>query len=322
MKAAIVDTLGVAPSYGDFPEPEAGEGETVVTVRAAPLSPIVKSLVAGKHYTSGKSGGFVPGVDGVGTDPSGKRVYFLFPKAPFGSMAEKALAWEHMLVPVPDALSDEQAAATATAGLASWIALSRRAQLQRGDTVLVNGATGAAGGMALQIARHFGASKVIAVGRNKDKLQRLDANARIVLDDEADRLLRHQFDQGVNVVLDFVWGEPASRVLRAATTGRGSRAGEPRLRYVQLGTVAGEEISLRGDMLRSTGLELIGSGIGSVSVSELLAGAGELLAATPAAGFRAPFKSLPLSDVAAAWSEEADERCLLMCRREVPDPAQ
>ncbi|WP_436606515.1 zinc-binding dehydrogenase [Sorangium sp. So ce1036] len=312
MKAAVVHALGVPPSYGDFREPEAGDGETVVTVHAAPLSPIVKGLVSGRHYASGKSGGFVPGVDGVGTDSLGRRVYFLFPKAPFGAMAEKALALNGMIVPVPDLLSDEQAAAIATAGLASWIALSRRALLQKGDTVLVNGATGAAGGMAIQTARYFGAGKVIAVGRDEAKLDRLDADVKIAFDGDADRALRDQFDRGVDVVLDFVWGEPAVRVLRAATKDRGSRAGEPRLRFVQLGTMAGDEIPIRGDMLRSTGLELIGSGIGSVPVKELLAGAGELLAAAPAAGFRAPFKSLPLSAVTDAWNEAPDVRCLLL----------
>jgi NADPH:quinone reductase-like Zn-dependent oxidoreductase len=312
MKAAIVHTFGVAPSHGEFREPEPGDGETVVTVRAAPLSPIVKSLAAGRHYTSGTRAGFVPGVDGVGTDPAGRRVYFLFPKAPFGSMAQRTLVASRMLVPVPEGLSDEEAAAIPTAGLASWIALSRRARLQTGDTVLVNGATGAAGAMAIRVARHFGAGKVIAVGRDRAKLARLDADVAIALDDGADRSLREQLDRGVDVVLDFVWGEPAARVLRAATADRGSRAGEPRLRFVQLGTAAGDEVAIRGDMLRSTGLELIGSGIGSVAVDELVAGAGELLAAAASAGLRAPFRSRPLSAVTEVWTEESDVRCLLV----------
>jgi NADPH:quinone reductase-like Zn-dependent oxidoreductase len=308
MKAAIVETFGIAPSYRDFPEPRAGDGETVVTVRAAPLSPIVRALASGRHYTSGKNLGFVPGVDGVGNDPSGRRVYFLFPKAPFGSMAEKALALDSMLVPVPDRLSDDQAAAIATAGLASWIALSRRAPIQKGDTVLVNGATGAAGAMAVQTARYFGASQVIAVGRNPAKLARLDADLQIALDDAA--RLQAAFDRGVNVVLDFLWGEPATHVLRAATTDRGSRLGEPRLRFVQLGTAAGEEVSIRGDALRSTGIELLGSGIGSVSVSELLIGAGELLVAAETAGFHAQFESVPLSAVSEAWNQQREGRMI------------
>ncbi|GGP13433.1 zinc-binding alcohol dehydrogenase family protein [Nonomuraea glycinis] len=311
MKAAIVNAFGVAPSFQDFREPEAGDGETVVTVHAAPLTPIVRSLAAGRHYTSAASAGFVPGVDGVGVDDMDRRVYFLFPKAPFGSMAEKSLVASHMMVPVPQNLSSESAAAIGAAGLASWVALSRRAKLRAGETVLVIGATGAAGGMAVQNARHFGASRVIAVGRDETRLKRLDADVRIALDDDAGKALRAEFDQGVDVVLDFVWGEPASRVLRAATQGRGSRSGEPRLRYVQLGTMAGDEIPVRGDMLRSTGLELIGSGIGSVAVEELLAGAGELLTAAATAEFDVPFTSLPLRAVADAWNGAPDVRHIL-----------
>lgn len=314
MQAAVVNSFGVPPSFQDFREPEAGDGDAVVTVHAAALSPIVKALASGRHYASGASAGFVPGVDGVGIDGTGRRVYFLFPKAPFGSMAEKSLVASQMMVPVPDNLSSERAAAVATAGLASWIALSRRAKLQSGETVLVIGATGAAGGMALQTARYFGASKVIALGRDEAKLMRLEADVKIALQDDVDNALRAQFDQGVDVVLDFVWGEPAVRVLRAATKDRGSRSGEPRLRYVQLGTVAGDEIAIRGDMLRSSGLELIGSGIGSVAVKELLAGAGELLAAAPAAGFNAPFTSMPLRDVADAWNGDSNVRYILTPR--------
>ncbi|RYZ09739.1 MAG: zinc-binding alcohol dehydrogenase family protein [Myxococcales bacterium] len=310
MKAAIVEKFGAAPTYGNFREPEAGEGETVVRVHAAALSPIVRALASGRHYASGASAGFVPGVDGVGTDPSGKRVYFLFPKAPFGSMAQQAVAMAGMTVPVPESLSDEQAATIATSGLASWVALSRRAPFPKGGVVLVNGATGAAGRMALQTARFFGAGKVIALGRNRAKLEALDADVKLHLEDEA--LLRAQFDQGVDVVLDFLWGDPAVRVLRAATEGRGSRSGEPRLRFVQVGTAAGDEIPLRGDRLRSTGIELLGSGIGSLSVKELLAGADELLAAAPGAGFHAPFRSLPLSQVAEAWNLEPEERLVFV----------
>jgi NADPH:quinone reductase-like Zn-dependent oxidoreductase len=311
MKAAVVNTFGVPPAFETFRDPEAGEGETVITVEAAALSPIVKSLAAGRHYTSAATAGFVPGVDGVGRDQDGERVYFLFPKAPFGSMGERALAFKAMTVPVPEVLASDAAAAIVTGALASWVALSRRAKLVGGETVLILGATGSSGSMAIQTARHFGAKKIIAVGRNPAKLDRIEADVKIALDESADAALREQFDAGVDVVLDFVWGEPALRTLRAAATNRGSRLGEPRLRYVQLGTIAGDEIALRGDMLRSSGLELIGSGIGSVAVAELLAGAGELLAAAPGAGFHTGFTSLPLAEVGTAWSGDADTRYVL-----------
>jgi NADPH:quinone reductase-like Zn-dependent oxidoreductase len=311
MKAAVISSFGTPPSFQDFKEPEAGDGETIITVEAAALSPIVKALAAGKHYASGPTAGFVPGVDGVGIDAEGKRVYFLFPKAPFGSMAEQSLAFRAMTTPVPDGLAADRAAAIVTGALASWVAFTRRARLVKGETVLITGATGSSGSMAVQTARHLGASKIIAVGRDKSKLDRLDADVKIPLREDADIALRDQFDQGVNVVLDFVWGEPAGRVLRAATGNRGSRTGEPRLRYVQLGTMAGDEIPIRGDMLRSSGLELMGSGIGSLAVTDLLAGAGEVLAAAREAGFDTPFESVALSAIAEAWNGSADTRYIL-----------
>ena len=311
MKAAVVSEFGKPPAYYEFKEPMAADGETVVRVHAAALSPIVKGLASGRHYASGATAGFVPGVDGVGTDPQGRRVYFLFPKAPFGSMGELSLASNDMIVPIPDDVSSVRAAAVTTAGLASWIALTRRTQLPPGGTVLINGATGAAGGMAVQVARHFGASRIVAVGRSREKLDRLDVEAKIPLDDAADEALRVQFDRGVDIVLDFIWGGPASRVIAAATKNRGSRNGEPRLRYVQIGTAAGDEIPLRGDALRSSGLELLGSGIGSVAVRELLAGAGELIAATTRAGFDTPVTTLPLTAVAEAWAGSPEVRYIL-----------
>ena len=316
MKAAVVHSFGAAPAFADYPDPEAGEGETIITVSAAPLSPIVKALAAGTHYASGNEAGFVAGVDGVGTDPSGRTVYFLFPKRPFGSMAQKALVPAAMTVPVPDGLAHDRAAAIATGGLASWIALTRRARLQKGESVLVLGATGAAGGMAISVARHLGANRIIAVGRSEKRLGLLDADVKIGLDPDADDALRREFDAGVDVVLDFVWGDPASRVQAAAAGRRGSPLGEPRLRYVQLGTMAGDTVPLRGYYLRSSGLELMGSGIGSVTVRELITGAGELLAAAPAAGFAPRFASVPLHDVAEAWSTASEVRTVI-CPRSV-----
>lgn len=311
MKAAVVTTLGQPPEYLDFQDPVAGDGETVIQVHAAPLSPIVRQLAAGRHYSSAATAGFVPGVDGVGVDPDGRRVYFLFPKAPFGSMGERALASTSMVAAVPDALSDVQAAGIATGGLAAWVALTRRARPEPGSTVLINGVTGAAGSMAVQIARHLGAGKVIGTGRNRSRLDTLDLDTAIPLDDTADDHLRQVFAQGIDIVLDFVWGEPAARVIAAAAANRGSRSGEPRLRYVQLGTIAGDQIDLRGDALRSSGLELLGSGIGSVAIDQLLQGAGELLAAAPIAGFKAHVETLPLSDVAAAWAGDPAVRYIL-----------
>ena len=158
----------------------------------------------------------------MGRDADGRRVYFLFPKAPFGSMAEKALVSSSSVVPVPEGVADERAAAVVTAGLSSWIALTLRARFRPGETVLVNGATGSAGGLAVQIAAFMGASRIIATGRDKAKLNALPATVeKIALDADADDALRRVFSGGVDVVLDYLWGAPASRVIAAASADRG-----------------------------------------------------------------------------------------------------
>lgn len=125
--------------------------------------------------------------------------------------------------PHPDDISDVRAAAVATGGVAYWVALTRRAPIQPGATVLVNGA---AGGMAVQIARHFGAHRIVVVGRNRDRLNDLDADIRIALDDDANAVLHAQFDRSVDVTLDFLWGQPTARTIAiAATKDRGAPNG-------------------------------------------------------------------------------------------------
>ncbi|MCI0755523.1 quinone oxidoreductase family protein [Teichococcus vastitatis] len=198
MKAAVVSEFGRIPEYTDFRDPVAGAGEILIKVHAAPLSPIVRGLALGRHYASGVQAGFVPGVDGVGTDPDGRRVYFLFPKSPFGSMAEVSQVAQDMVVPIPDDIADGRAVAVVSGGLAAWIALTRRAPLQPGSTILINGVTGAAGGMAVQTARHFGARHIIGVGRNRHRLDALDLDTRIPLGEAADAALRAAFDRGVD----------------------------------------------------------------------------------------------------------------------------
>ncbi|QNH22125.1 hypothetical protein HEP73_03056 [Xanthomonas sp. GW] len=312
MQAAIVKEFGAVPVFGSFPEPRAGEGEQVIRVHAAPLSPIVKRLAAGDHYASSKMAGFIPGIDGVGMDAAGNRVYFLFPRPPYGSMAQKVLVASTSVVAVPDGVSDARAAAVVTAGLSSWTALTLRAKFQHGETVLINGATGSAGGLAVQVAAYLGAKKIVATGRNKAKLAALPADVeKIPLDERADEALRAVFADGVDVVLDYLWGDPAARVIAAATAGRGSRLGEPRLRYVQLGSMAGDSISLSAHAFRSSGLEMLGSGIGSLSMADLIRGAGELLAATPSGEFDTPVKTLPLAAIEDAWLDESDDRRLV-----------
>ena len=171
MKAAIVQGPNQTPVYGDFAEPEPAAGENRIRVSAAALSPLARGRASGAHYSASHSFPFVAGVDGVGRLDDGKRVYFLMPRAPFGAMAEEAVVSSTQFLPLPYGLDDITAAAIANPAMSSCAALMERAKLKAGETVLVNGATGAAGQLAVQIARRLGAAKVIATGRNLKALR-------------------------------------------------------------------------------------------------------------------------------------------------------
>jgi NADPH:quinone reductase-like Zn-dependent oxidoreductase len=160
MKAAIVKETGQTPIYGDFAEPVLSSGENRITVTAAAISHVVKSRAVSTHYSSSSPFPFVVGIDGVGRLNDGSQVYFILPKAPYGCMAEQTVVPSAQCLLLPDELDDVTAAAIANPGMSSWAAYTERAQLKVGETVLVNGATGTAGRLAVQIAKHLGARKI------------------------------------------------------------------------------------------------------------------------------------------------------------------
>jgi len=172
MKAAIVRQAGQTPIYGDFPEPVPAPGDSRITVTAAAISNVARSRASGAHYSSSGEFPLVAGIDGVGRLDDGRRVYFALPRPPYGSMCERTVAPTTQCLPVPDSLDDVMAAAIANPGLSSWVAFTERARLKAGETVLVNGATGMAGQLAVQIAKHLGASKVIATGAQPGQVAR------------------------------------------------------------------------------------------------------------------------------------------------------
>jgi NADPH:quinone reductase-like Zn-dependent oxidoreductase len=304
MRAAIVLTAGTDPVYGDFPEPAAGDGEVVVGVSAAAISQVVRSRASGRHYSSAGQFPFVAGVDGVGRLADGRRVYFALPRAPYGSMAERAVVRAEQCVRLPDTIDDVAAAALANPGVSSWAALTGRARLEAGETVLVNGATGIAGRLAVRIARYLGAGKVIATGRNAAALAEAGADVTVPLIEERDALeaaLRPIFAEGVDVVIDYLWGKSAEAVLIAAAKfGPDSRA----LRYVEVGSASGQEITLPSAVLRSSAITLTGSGIGSIAPAALVAMAGNLFRAAGPAGLATPTRSVLLADVGTAWNDD------------------
>ncbi len=317
MKAAIVGSFESLPRFGTFEEPAAGDGETLVAVAAAAVSPLVKSVAAGRHYSSNAVFPFVPGIDGVGRLDSGQRVYFAFPRAPFGAMAAAAPVRTDLCVPVPDDVDDATAAAIANPAMSAWAALTVRAKLQRGESVFVNGATGVAGRMAVQIAKFLGAKTVIASGRNPDVLASLPALGADVVIRLSDAGL-HPIDalrsaietHHVGIILDYLWGVSAEQLFGAIATG-GSHAGAPHIRFVQIGASSGPRITLDAGSLRSSGVELLGSGIGSVSVAGLVACVGEALRAVGPAHLRIEVEARGLEDVTTAWNHDFGERRLV-----------
>ena len=317
MKAAVVESFDRPPRYADFREPVAKDGEVLIRVKAAALSNLVKGQTSGKHYSSGSEMPFVAGNDGVGTLSDGRRVYFIGPTAPFGSMAELCAMPEARTIALPDALDDVTAAALGNPGLASWGALIGRAHIQPGETVLVNGATGVAGQQAIQVAKYLGAKRVIATGRDAAALERLKElgteETISLLQPDADlqaAFARAIHEEGVDIVLDYLWGKSAELFLKAAA-GHGSAKGERRIRFVQIGSMSGGSITLEAQTLRSSGLELLGSGLGSLSAKAIIESLKTMYAAAGSTVLKIETETAPLSEVETMWGKAESGRRLV-----------
>ena len=314
MKAAIVHVFGEPPRYGEIEAPQARPGEVLVRVRAAALSQLVRAQASGKHYSSGKTLPVVPGADGVGLLEDGTRVYFAFPRGPIGAMAEIVAVDARNCVPVPDGIDDITAAAIANPGMSSWAALQERAHFKPGERVLINGAAGTSGRLAIQVAKHLGAGRIVATARNpavEAQLRALGADDFIRLDQSPEDLTSafHQeiLGRGIDIVLDYLWGPPAACILDALVS-HGSGEAAPRVRFVNIGALAGASLPMSPGVLRSSGLELTGSGLGSVSNEGLVKVVGQLLQAIEPAGLKVDAQAVPLSAVEASWQRSAAER--------------
>lgn len=311
MKAAIVEHAGQLPIYGDFAEPVAGPGEVVVEVAASALSQLARGRAAGSHYSATGAFPFVAGVDGTGRLEDGRRVYFLLPRAPFGAMADRTVVPDGQWITLPDTIDDVTAAVIANPGMSSWAALTERARLVSGETVLINGATGASGSLAVKIARHLGAGRVIATGRNESILRALGADAVVPMDgDDAafEASLRAHFAEGIDIVLDYLWGSSARSILVAGA--KSGPDGIP-IRFVQIGAVGGAEIGLPAAVLRSSSIEMKGSGLGSVGLPRLVAAIEGVLHAASLANLTLDHRAVPLSQVTATW-EESGQRIVYL----------
>jgi NADPH:quinone reductase-like Zn-dependent oxidoreductase len=267
VKAAVLEEIGKAPKWEEFEEPEAGEGEAVVRVLAASLKPVDKQMAAGTHFASPREADLpvVCGTDGVGELEDGTRVFFGGCRRPFGAIAELTVVPRAFCFPLPAGMDDETAAALPNPGVSAWVSLTHRAKLARDATVLVLGATGVTGQLAVQIAKLLGAARVVGVGRNERVLARLGelgADATIQMDQAPEALkeayLTEMGEAGFDVILDYLWGEPTEALLAAITKSEFAAAGKE-TRLVQVGESAGATIKLPAAVLRSTAVTILGT---------------------------------------------------------------
>lgn len=294
MKAAVLYHKAELPQYVDFPYPTVqNEDEVLVTVKAVAIKHFDKGRASGKHYSSEapkdgsraqqdggraqrdsgsaqQEGGRVIGGDGVCLLEDGTRVYGM---GVSGMLAEKATIEKDRIVKLPAGVSDAAAAALANAIIGSAMGLRFKAGIQPGDVVLINGATGFTGRVAVQIAKHYGAKKVIATGRNEGSLQDLlalgaDETISVKQEDESflAQLKETHKRSPIDAIIDYLWGHTAEMIL-ASLAGKGSFTN--RTRFVSVGSVTGDLIRLSAATMRSVDLQLTGSGLGSWSKDQV-----------------------------------------------------
>jgi NADPH:quinone reductase-like Zn-dependent oxidoreductase len=309
MNAAVVTSFGRPPQYREFEAPvPRGDGQEVVEVLAAGLHPRVRSGARGSHYTSSGTLPMVPGVDGVGRRADGTLVYFVAADDVTGTMADRALVDPGRSVQLPDGVDVAAIAAAMNPAMSSWVALRRRTTLAPGQSVLVLGATGNAGTMAVQVARRLGAGRVVAAGRDGSRLEALTALGaeeivRLGDSEDAERsdsaLAAAAAD--VDVVLDYLWAEPARRAMVALLSARPDRSRA--LDWIQIGAVAGPTLELPSVALRSANLRLQGSGQGSVGPATYAAELPSLVAEIDRGTFAVQARVAALADVESAWEQ-------------------
>jgi len=307
MYAAVVHNLGKPPRFDQFPDPVAGEGEVVVQVLAASLKPVDMQMARGSHYAS-PAAPFICGTDGVGLLVDGQRVFFGGCRAPYGAIAQLTVVPKAFVFPVPAGLTDELAAALPNPGVSAWLALTFRAKLAPGENVLILGATGVTGRLAVKIARLLGAARIVAAGRNPQVLQSLlqhGADAIIRLDSSAEELkeffVREAGESGFQVVIDFLWGQPTEVFLSAMTKSGFASIGSE-IRLIQVGESAGSTISLPAAVLRSTALTVLGTA--GVPPRDVLVDALQRIMAHAAHGdLQVATTRVPLAEIESAWEQ-------------------
>ncbi len=297
-----------------MPSPRSDD-ETLIDVLAVGLHPRVRSQANGSHYTSTDELPLVPGIDGVGRSADGTLLYFILPDTAMGSMAEQTVIDLRRSVVLPAASDPVAVAAAMNPAMSSWVGLRRRIGDVPRERVLVLGATGNAGRLAIQVAKTLGARRVVAAGRDERRLAMLpalgaDVTVSLAGDDDqvGDGTRRGSGGRGPGDRLPV--GEPAASAMRALVTARPDRAAP--LTWLQIGSVAGATSPIPSAALRAARLQIVGSGQGSVPTRDILAELPSLASAITAGTFRIDARAVPLRDVANAWADtDSDGRIVI-----------
>jgi NADPH:quinone reductase-like Zn-dependent oxidoreductase len=307
-----VTSFDVPPRYLEFPTPvPKGEDEILVDVLAAGLHPRVRSQADGSHYTSTDELPLVPGIDGVGRGPDGLLRYFILPDTTMGTMAEQTVVDVRRSVVLSEGSDPIAVAAAMNPSMSSWVALRQRIKFEAGQSVLVLAATGNAGKMAVQVAKLFGAGRIVAAARGAERLAELPslgATDTVLLEGGADDVAKRlgQAAGDVDVVIDYLWGAPTAAAMIAIVTARADPA--KTLTWIEIGSVAGPVAPIPSAALRSTCLQIVGSGQGSVSAREIRAELPELAAEITKGTFTIDAQAVRLADVEQAWVDDTRRR--------------
>jgi NADPH:quinone reductase-like Zn-dependent oxidoreductase len=311
MYAAVVSSFDDPPAYREIPSPvPQTDDELVVDVVASGLHRRVRSQADGSHYTSSGELPLVPGIDGVGRAADGTLRYFVLPDTTMGAMAEQTVIDQRRSLVLPDGADPILVAAAMNPVMSSWIALRQRIDFEPGQSVLILGATGSSGRMAVQVAKRLGAGEVIGAGRDAQRLaavSELGADTTVRLDSAAavDDLARIARD--VDVVIDYLWGPITAEVMAGIASNR-TEPGKP-LTWIEIGSVAGASTEIPSAALRAMRLQIVGSGQGSVPARDILAELPALATEISGGGFQLDARTVPLADVEAAWNDtDAEER--------------
>lgn len=330
MKAAVVTAPNAVPTYSDFPEPPIDDRHALVELVAAGIHPVVRSRVSGRHYSSSGTWPAVPGVDAVARTSDGRLVYTGFVDAPWGTIAQRMAVPAAFGTEIPTGTDPLAVAAGCNPGLASWLPLARRAAELGADglgTVLVLGATGMAGRIAVDNAFALGAKTVVAVGRNTATLsaqvaqhRKPDAGTelRIVAlapdgDGAADSesITDAMCGRPPTTVIDFLWGSVAESTFVAL--GHSSLDTDDfDVTHIEIGTMSGAQANVPGALLRSRGYTLRGSGLGGTPLAEMLERLPEFIGQIATGAVHIPYSAYPLSEIDAAWAASDGSRAVVV----------